>query len=81
MRFSGNRAILEDLHESAILQNILLIFNSVDIIDSGLTEKQDENEPEESTKEEVIEFVESLALEDEVEGQGKHYHFPPLISL
>ena len=48
-------------------------FESADIIDSGLTQKQTESHPEQyEQSSSVLEFVEYLVFQEE----GKHFHIP-----
>ena len=72
IRFSGNHAILEIIDEkcdSRSNSNIIgFILKSVDIMESGLTQKEQQLPPE-VEQSSVIDFVESLALEEE----GKHF--------
>ena len=48
---------------------IFCILKCLDIMESGLTEKQKEPPPENIEESSVLEFVESLALDEE----GKHF--------
>ena len=48
---------------------IVCILKCLDIMESGLTEKQKEPPPENIEESSVLEFVESLALDEE----GKHF--------
>ena len=67
----GKHTILEKIDEkcdSQLNNNIIVcILKSVDIMESGLTEKEKEPPPE-LEQSSVLKFVESLALDE----QGKH---------
>ena len=73
VRFSGNHAILEIIDEKCDswlnIYIIVCILKCLDIMESGLTEKQKEPPPENIEESSVLEFVESLALDEE----GKHF--------
>ena len=73
VRFSGNHVILKIIDEKCDsrlnIYTIVCILKCLDVMESGLTEKQKEPPPENIEESSVLEFVESLALDKE----GKHF--------